>query len=76
MEKLNSFLSRIFKNRGKMDLKLSSGAVFHAEFESRSKIAPKPPKPDFYRFSRNYDFYKILFLTIFIGAAASAGGPF
>lgn len=31
-----------FKKRWKMNLNLSPGAVFHAEFVSGSKIGPKP----------------------------------
>ena len=33
------------------------------------------PKPDFCRYLKNYHFIKIRYLSIFIGAAASAGGP-
>ena len=67
----------IFENRWTMDLNLSPGAVFHAEFESGSRIGPKPPQdPIFKDFLKIMIFIEIRFLSIFIGAAASAGGPF
>ena len=58
-----------------MDLNLSLGAVFHAEFESGSKIGPKPAQNPIlinfrkviFFFHENPDFYR---------AAASAGGLF
>ena len=57
-----------------MDLNLSLGAVFHAEFESRSQIGPnlaQNPILIYFRkitvFYKNADLYR---------AAASAGGPF
>ena len=60
-----------------MDLNQVIYTVFHAEFESGSKIGPKPPQnpilTDLYTIS---SFMNIRFSLIFIRAAASAGGPF
>ena len=60
-----------------MDLNQVLYSIFRAEFESGSKIGPKPPQdPIFKDFLKIMIFIKIRFLSIFIGAAASAGGPF
>ena len=60
-----------------MDLNQVIYTVFHAEFESGSRIGPKPPQdPIFKDFLKIMIFIEIRFLSIFIGAAASAGGPF
>ena len=59
-----------------MDLNQVIYTVFHAEFESGSKIGPKPPQnPIFTNFLKITIFIKIQFLLIFIGGAGSAGGP-
>ena len=59
-----------------MDLNQVIYTVFRAEFESGSRIGPKPPQdPIFKDFLKIMIFIKIRFLSIFIGAAASAGGP-
>ena len=51
-----------------MDLNLSPGAVFHAEFVSGSQIVLKPTQnPILTNFCKNQFFYR---------AAASAGGLF
>ena len=59
-----------------MDLNQVLYSIFRAEFESGSKIGPKPPQnPIFINFLKIAIFIEIRFLLIFIGAAASAGGP-
>ena len=76
-EQLNFWKIRFSKIDEKMDLDQVIYTVFHAEFESGSRIGPKPPQdPIFKDFLKIMIFIKIRFLSIFIGAAASAGGPF
>ena len=53
--------------------------IYRFSFRIRIRIqdwTKTTPKPDFYRLLKNYSIYKRYFLLIFIGAAASAGGPF
>ena len=53
--------SRIFQNRWKMDLNQVIYTVFHAEFESGSKIEPKPSQNQIFTI-----FSKIIFFMFFI----------
>ena len=59
-----------------MDLNQVLYTVFRAEFESGSKIGPKPPQNSILTdFWKEQIFTKVRCLSIFIGAAAAAGGP-
>ena len=84
-EKLDFLKSRIFKNRWKIDLNQVIYTVFHAEFESGSKIGPKPSQNPIFT-----DFEKITTLIyidlyrkkpqgpkplVLKGPGALAGGP-
>ena len=56
-----------------MDLNQVIYTVFRGEFESGSRIGPKPPQdPIFKDFLKIMIFIKIRFLSIFIGSAAVA----